>query len=226
MPRSLVTLALLGGCFTKPARPVACEPGPPRPDPCVTGPSVPAAIKFVGLVSDNDGAALPGRSVDLEPGGFDTSDEVGYFEIDVATNHEPLAACVAIAGGAGYQAHQVHYQRPFAAAAADVSMRMLSSAVIGSLYTSQGVVASPTRSTLVVSILDCADARRAGETVAAAPPAVRTAYVGDGASTNATGLAFLLDVEPGTVALSTGSGVRFDVEVSQGEVFIVNLLRP
>jgi len=193
---------------------------------------VPAAVHLHGAVLDAmDGAAVEGVTVDAVPGGNAISASDGSFAIDVALGG--VARSIALSfdppDDGTYPLHGRAFQRPFDRADVDVQPRLHSFAQLDTT-TLYDYMANPHRDpeavTVVVWVFDCEDNGVSGATVSVDPPADAIVYYMSEGSTNATGVAYALNVPPGTVTASATGTDDFTFEAAGGSVVIAQLVAP
>ena len=224
--------ALLGLLFTGGCDGVfqldTIEPDAPRPidapppvDVCGSQPET-APIRVSGQMHDaSNDAPIAGLDVDATPGGNALTGAGGDFAIDVSTNNELLFVSLLTTGVAAYPTHAIHYQRAYTSSM-DASSKLLPSTAIESLY---GAPAPVGYATALVSLRDCAGNGLGGATITVSQ-AGSVIYQGGGTSTNGTGVAYALNIQPGAVTVTPSVGRAFEYEAHDGEMAIVYLATP
>ena len=200
-------------------------------DPCGEG-SVPAAVHLHGAVLDAaDSSPVVNVLVDAIPGGNALSASDGSFAIDVALGG--VARSIALSfdppDDGIYPLHGRAFQRPFDRADVDVQPRLHSFAQLDTT-TLYDYMTNPHRDpeavTVVLWVFDCEDNGVSGATVSVDPPADAIVYYMNDGSTNATGVAYALNVPPGTMTASATGAEDFTFEAAAGSVVIAQLLAP
>lgn len=194
---------------------------PPPADVCGSQPEQ-APIRVAGQMHDatND-AAIAGLDVDATPGGSALTGTSGEFAIDVSTNNKLLFLSLRTTGVAAYPTHTIYYQRAFTTGL-DATSKLLPSAAIDSLY---GVPAPAGYATALLSLRDCAGNGIGGATFTVSQ-AGSVVYQGGGTSTNGTGVAYALELQPGAVTVTPSVGRPFEYSAAADEMAIVYLSTP
>lgn len=202
-------------------------------DPCGAG-SVPAAVHLHGAVLDAaDSSPVVNVLVDAMPGGNTLSAGDGSFAIDVPL--EGVATPIALSfdpasvDDVDYPLHGLAVQRPFDRADVDLEPRLHSFAQLDTttLYDYMGYPHRDAEAaTVIFWIFDCEDSGVSGAVVNIDPPADAILYFDSDGSTNASGVAYALNVPAGTVTASATGAEDFTFEAAGGSVVIAQLVAP
>ena len=234
-----LTLAALASVACQPVRRPASDASSAHADAALDGPggvtlcdveAVPDGVRLHGAVLDAaDATALPNALVDAIPGGNALSNADGSFAIDVPI--DAVATPISLTYDAAddiYPLHRRVFQRPFDRADVEVSGRLHSYVQLDStLYdTGAGPARDPQKVTLVAAIVDCSDAGVAGARFTIEPAPDKLVYFGDSSTTNASGLAYGLNVQAGPIIVAATGAEPFAFEASGGTVVVAQLVAP
>jgi hypothetical protein len=230
---------LLGACLSKPPFDDGSDGDDAGDDgddgvsfPTACGPvtNLPNTIQFSGAYLDSEiVAAIAGVSVsgtaNGTAAGSDITDLQGAYSFALPAAAMPLDATFAFARRGEYLPHAAYFQRPFADTPIELEVRAHSETTIAALYANHGLQRTPGFATIIVVLDACSGGRVAGATASVAL-AEQVVYPGGGAATDASGVAYALDVLPGPVGLSAGGSAGFGLTARADEVVYAYLVQP